>query len=82
MCLSGLLGIKSEEALLYHPALGAVWEGFEFKFADAPKTTKSMHIAVADLALDHLYIIYPGQREIPFSGKITAISLESWIQKD
>lgn len=34
--------------------------GFEFKFADAPTLTRSMHSARADLKLDKLWIIYPG----------------------
>lgn len=120
--LLSLLGIKSEDDLLHHPALGAIWEGFaleqviltlklrqeetffwrtahgaeldllvfnqgkrlgfEFKFADAPKTSKSMHIAIEDLDLDYLYIIYPGEREIPFSEKITALGFESWISNN
>lgn len=117
--LLALLGVRNEPALLHHPSLGAIWEGFaleqvvsalqlrneeaffwrtshgaeldlfiiingrrigfEFKFADAPKTSKSMHIALADLALERLYIIYPGQREIPLSDQITAMGLEQWI---
>ena len=35
--------------------------GFEFKYTDSPKITKSMHIALEDLKLDHLYIIFPGK---------------------
>ncbi len=34
--------------------------GFEFKFADAPGTTRSMHIARADLKLEKLFVVYPG----------------------
>jgi predicted AAA+ superfamily ATPase len=34
--------------------------GFEFKYADAPGTTRSMHIAHEDLHLEKLYVIYPG----------------------
>lgn len=34
--------------------------GFEFKFADAPRLTRSMHIAHEDLKLDRLLIVYPG----------------------
>jgi predicted AAA+ superfamily ATPase len=35
--------------------------GFEFKFADAPTFTRSMHTARADLKLDRLWIVYPGE---------------------
>ncbi|MBP6869431.1 ATP-binding protein [Candidatus Babeliales bacterium] len=46
--------------------------GFEFKYTDNPKTTKSMHIALQDLKLDHLYVIYPGNKSFPMHEKITA----------
>ena len=52
--------------------------GFEFKFSDSPKTTKSMHSALADLKLDHLFVIYPGKREIPLKDNISLIGLEGW----
>lgn len=49
--------------------------GFEFKYADQPKTTKSMHICIEDLHLDHLYIIHPGEHSFPLAGNITATPL-------
>ena len=36
--------------------------GVEFKRVDAPKMTASMHIALQDLKLDALYVVYPGER--------------------
>ncbi len=36
--------------------------GVEFKRVDAPKMTPSMHIALQDLKLDALYVVYPGDR--------------------
>lgn len=51
--------------------------GFEIKYTDAPKITKSMHTALADLKLDHLYVVYPGKLTFPMSEKITACGLES-----
>ena len=36
--------------------------GFEIKYTDAPKITKSMRIAFDDLKLDKIYIIYPGRK--------------------
>ena len=36
--------------------------GFEFKYADAPRLTKSMHIALEDLKLERLFVVYPGHR--------------------
>jgi predicted AAA+ superfamily ATPase len=47
--------------------------GFEVKFADAPGTTKSMHTAIADLGLEHLWVIYPGKDRYALTEKITAV---------
>ena len=53
---------------------GRRW-GFEFKFSDAPRTTKSMHIVMEDLKLEHLWVVYPGAREYPLADSITALPL-------
>jgi hypothetical protein len=39
-----------------------------------------MHIAIEDLGLDHLWIIYPGDQKYVLDGKITAIPLEEIAQ--
>ncbi len=54
--------------------------GFEFKYADAPKVTRSMHIALQDLHLDHLYIIFPGSMKFPISQQITALGFKALEQ--
>ena len=54
--------------------------GFEFKYADAPKRRRSMHIAIEDLGLNHLWIIYPGDKKYALDRKITAIPLEEIAQ--
>lgn len=51
--------------------------GFEFKYTDSPKSTKSMHVALQDLNLDHLYLIFPGAAQFPLQDKITACGLDS-----
>ena len=51
--------------------------GFEFKYTDAPKLTKSMHIALNNLNLDHLYVIYPHNQEFLLHEKITAMGLKN-----
>lgn len=53
---------------------GRRW-GFEFKCADAPRTTRSMHTVSTDLGLDHLWVVYPGDLEYTMTEKITAIPL-------
>jgi predicted AAA+ superfamily ATPase len=55
--------------------------GFEFKFSDTPKLTKSMQIALSDLNLDHLYVIYPGTRLYSLSDDISVISLQKLCEK-
>ena len=49
--------------------------GVEIKFNEAPKITKSMRIALEDLSLDHLWVIYPGQKSYPVTEKISVCSL-------
>lgn len=53
---------------------GRRW-GFEFKCTDAPTTTKSMHVALEDLKLEHLWVVYPGTLRYPMTEKITALPL-------
>ncbi len=53
---------------------GVRW-GFEFKCADAPRPTKSMRVAIEDLGLEHLWVVYPGEIEYPLADKITVLPL-------
>ncbi len=54
--------------------------GFEFKYSENPKTTKSMRVALQDLALDHLYVVHPGEHSFPLDEMITAVSLPDVIE--
>lgn len=54
---------------------GRRW-GFEFKCADAPRTTKSMRVVIDDLGLEHLWVVYPGDREYPLADAVTALPLK------
>jgi len=54
--------------------------GFEFKYTDAPGRKRSMHIAIEDLGLEHLWVIYPGDQKYELDSKITAIPLEEILQ--
>jgi len=56
--------------------IGGKRHGFEFKYADAPGRKRSMHIAIEDLGLEHLWIIYPGDQRYALDVKITVIPLE------
>ena len=53
--------------------------GVEFKRADAPKATRSMHLAITDLALDELWVIYPGTRSYTLDDKISVFPLSACI---
>ena len=55
---------------------GRRW-GFEFKCTDAPRTTKSMHVVIQDLGLEHLWVLYPGDQEYPLTDTITALPLKN-----
>ncbi len=50
--------------------------GFECKYSEKIKITPSMRIAMDDLHLDHLYIIYPGKDSFPLAENMTALPLE------
>ncbi len=50
--------------------------GFEFKRTTAPTTTSSMHIAMADLKLERLDVVYAGTREFPMADRIRAVPLD------
>ena len=49
--------------------------GIECKFNEAPKISKSMHIALNDLGLSHLYVLYPGKDSYPVAENISVVSL-------
>lgn len=49
--------------------------GFEFKFADTPRVTRSMHVALSDLKLKHIWMVYPGDRSWRLADRIEAIPL-------
>lgn len=53
--------------------------GYEIKYTDQPRTTRSMHTAMETLQLERLNIIYPGERDFPLSEKIRAVGLSSLI---
>lgn len=54
--------------------------GFEFKYSDAPKMTKSMKISLEDLNLTQLYVIYPGDIDYQLSEKISVRGLSNFLQ--
>jgi hypothetical protein len=49
--------------------------GFECKHADAPEATRSMHVALKDLGLHRLWVVYPGASRYPLTERIEAVPL-------
>jgi predicted AAA+ superfamily ATPase len=86
-CLENIIGMmQTRDAYFWATHAGAELDlmvmldgkryGFEFKYADAPGAGRSMHTAVTDLDLEHLWVVYPGREEYAISDKISAIPLE------
>lgn len=53
--------------------------GFEFKYGDVPRPTKSMHVTLEDLKLERIYVVYPGTRRVYLSESIIGIGLSEVI---
>ena len=66
------------EVDLFWQNKGQNW-GLECKFADAPRPTKSMRNAIADLELEHLWVVYPGGERYKIAEKATALPLSEMI---
>jgi predicted AAA+ superfamily ATPase len=49
--------------------------GIEAKRADAPTLTRSMQIALEDLKLEQLVVLYPGTQRYALSKRVTAVPL-------
>jgi uncharacterized protein len=49
--------------------------GIECKRADAPRLTPSIRAALADLELDHVWVIYPGDRRYALADKVDVLPL-------
>jgi len=51
--------------------------GFEFKFADAPRVTSVTTQTLNALRLDHLWVVYPGDKRYALGEKTEALPLSS-----
>lgn len=78
-------GLEPDEAYFWATHTGAELDGLflkqgrrlgiEIKRADAPQLTPSMRHALADLKLDLLWVIYPGNRSYPLHEKVQVLPL-------
>jgi predicted AAA+ superfamily ATPase len=86
-CVCRAIGIPDEEFYFWRTHTGAELDlffrhsgkswGVEFKYADAPRRSKSMLSVMEDLDLEHLWVVYPGRDEYPLDEKITVLPLEN-----
>lgn len=53
--------------------------GYEFKYADAPSMTKSMHSSVESLNLSKLSVIYPGAKNYKLHDNVEVVSFSDLI---
>ena len=68
----GTHGGAELDLLLFHEGER---HGFELKYVDAPRTTRSMRVAIQDVGLDRLWVLYPGAETYDLDDKITALPL-------
>ena len=54
--------------------------GVECKRTDAPTLTPSMRIALADLKLDELHVVYPGQTRYALTRKVEVVPLAQLVK--
>jgi len=47
--------------------------GIEVKWSDAPSMTKSMHVALTDLGLRYLFIVYPGSKRYKLQKNVEVV---------
>lgn len=50
--------------------------GVETRFSEVPQVTKSMRSALADLELEHLWVVHPGPNSYPVEEKVTVCSIK------
>ena len=81
----GLLNRRSEEVFFWSTHSGAEIDlvfrregrlsGIEFKYADAPRLTRSMISALNDLELQEVHVIYPGTENYRVHDRVSVVSL-------
>ena len=55
--------------------------GVECKRADAPKATPSIRIAIENLGLNHVAVLYPGDKRYPLGARVEAVPLADLVQR-
>lgn len=55
--------------------------GVEIKYSASPALSKSMAVALTDLELSRLYVVYPGEARFRLAERVEAISLEECLSE-
>lgn len=74
---------QPDAAYFWATHTGAELDLLMFKYGkrvDAPSLTTSMRIAMHDLNLDALYVVYPGERRYTLADRIEAVALAHFVQ--
>ena len=53
--------------------------GVECKRTDAPRMTPSIRIALDDLGLRRIAVLYPGTKRFPIADRVEAVPLDSLV---
>jgi predicted AAA+ superfamily ATPase len=56
--------------------------GFEIKYSETPKVTRSMHQIIEDLKLDLFFIVYQGKHKLILEDKIQLLPVINIISHD
>ncbi len=56
--------------------------GYEVKYTETPRFTKSMRIAMHDLRLSRLTIVVPGEDSFPLGKNVEAVGLKTFLMKN
>jgi hypothetical protein len=56
---------------------GDAFYGIECKRVDTPRITPSIRIALDDLKLKHVFVIYPGIQRFPLASQVEAVPLQA-----
>lgn len=84
-CVCRAVGKEDSELYFWNTHAGAeldlFWQqggknwGVEFKYEDAPRLTRSMQIAIGDLQLSKLWVVYPGKKMYQLEKNITVLPI-------
>jgi len=68
--LHGLLGLATSRELLSHPKAGASWEE---ELLHAVRPESAMRVALDDLKLARLMVLYPGPRRYALADRVVVV---------